>query len=150
MVINKVDLLFEMADEPDYEPSLNDSIAARASRDGITPEELALDVILSNDGRGMLYFPFLNYVDGNLDGVVDGLDYLLWAAAFGEYPPADPPGSPGNGDFDNNGFVDGIDYIVWAENFGAGSAAAVPEPSGIGLALFACVGFVLKRKKARK
>lgn len=68
-LISKFDLLFEMADEPDYEPSLNDSIAARASRAGVTPEELALDVILSNDGRGMLYFPFLNYVDGNLDGV---------------------------------------------------------------------------------
>ncbi|MFT4657789.1 MAG: N-acyl-D-aspartate/D-glutamate deacylase [Candidatus Aldehydirespiratoraceae bacterium] len=68
-LISKFDLLFEMADEPDYEPSLNDSIAARARRDGVTPEELALDVILSNDGRGMLYFPFLNYVDGNLDGV---------------------------------------------------------------------------------
>ncbi|MFT6392494.1 MAG: N-acyl-D-aspartate/D-glutamate deacylase, partial [Ilumatobacter sp.] len=68
-LISKFDLLFEMADEPDYEPSLNDSIAARARRDGVTPEELALDVVLSNDGRGMLYFPFLNYVDGNLDGV---------------------------------------------------------------------------------
>ena len=37
--------------------------AVRASK----PEELAYDAMLSDDGRGMLYVPFLNYVDGNLD-----------------------------------------------------------------------------------
>ena len=29
--------------------------------------EVALDLMLQNDGRGVLYFPFLNFADGNLD-----------------------------------------------------------------------------------
>jgi N-acyl-D-aspartate/D-glutamate deacylase len=31
------------------------------------PAELALDHMLANEGRGMLYLPFLNYADGSLD-----------------------------------------------------------------------------------
>jgi N-acyl-D-aspartate/D-glutamate deacylase len=57
-----------MTDQPDYEPSLDDSIASRAQRSGTTAEDLALDVMLADEGRGLLYLPFLNYVDGNLDG----------------------------------------------------------------------------------
>jgi N-acyl-D-aspartate/D-glutamate deacylase len=72
-LIARFDLLFEMADEPDYEPSLDDSIFARATRTGVSAEELALDVMVHNggrqDGKGLLYLPFLNYVDGNLDGL---------------------------------------------------------------------------------
>jgi len=71
-LIAKFDLLFEMGDEPDYEPDPRDSIAARATRLGTTAEELALDAMLVDDGtgpgHGLLYLPFLNYVDGNLDG----------------------------------------------------------------------------------
>ena len=67
-LIGRFDLLFEMLDEPDYEPKLTDSIGARAARAGVSPEELALDVMLAGDGKGLLYLPFLNYVDGSLDG----------------------------------------------------------------------------------
>ena len=67
-LIGRFDLLFEMADEPDYEPSLDSSIAAVAARRGVSAEEIALDAMLADDGHGLLYLPFLNYVDGNLDG----------------------------------------------------------------------------------
>ncbi len=67
-LIGRFDLLFEMADEPDYEPDPNDSLSARAEREGTTAAELALDVMLAGDGHGLLYLPFLNYVDGSLDG----------------------------------------------------------------------------------
>ncbi|MEZ6072202.1 MAG: DUF1559 domain-containing protein [Pirellulales bacterium] len=78
--------------------------------------------------------------DGNGDGKVDGLDYLLWAENFGDNPADDPPGSPANGDFDDDGKVDGIDYLVWASHFGQGSndAVAVPEPATYLLAGCAC------------
>jgi N-acyl-D-aspartate/D-glutamate deacylase len=39
----------------------------QARRLGRQPEELAYEAMLSDDGRGMLYVPFLNYADGNLD-----------------------------------------------------------------------------------
>ncbi|MDX2381285.1 MAG: amidohydrolase family protein [Acidimicrobiia bacterium] len=66
-VISRYDLLFEMDDDPDYEPSLSDSIAVRAEAQRTSAAELALDVMLADDGHGLLYLPFLNYVDGNLD-----------------------------------------------------------------------------------
>jgi N-acyl-D-aspartate/D-glutamate deacylase len=67
-LISRFDLLFEMADEPDYEPSLDSSIEAVAARSRRSPQEVALDAMLADDGHGLLYLPFLNYVDGNLDG----------------------------------------------------------------------------------
>ena len=39
----------------------------QARRQGRKAEELAYDAMLSDEGRGMLYVPFLNYADGNLD-----------------------------------------------------------------------------------
>nr|MBP6546539.1 amidohydrolase family protein [Phenylobacterium sp.] len=60
-------IMFLMGDEPDYEQTPDRTIAAMAAEQGITPEELALDQMLSNGGRGMLYLPFLNYADGSLD-----------------------------------------------------------------------------------
>ena len=67
-LISRFELLFEMADEPDYEPALDTSIAAVAAQRGTTPEEVALDAMLADDGHGLIYLPFLNYVAGNLDG----------------------------------------------------------------------------------
>jgi N-acyl-D-aspartate/D-glutamate deacylase len=59
--------LFLMGAQPDYEQPLDRSIAALAAARNVAPEEIALDHMLSNDGRGMLYLPFLNYADGSLD-----------------------------------------------------------------------------------
>lgn len=61
------DNMFLMAEQPDYEPTMDDTVAGIAKARGVTPEEVALDHILSDGGRGMLYHPFLNYADGNLD-----------------------------------------------------------------------------------
>ncbi len=76
--------LFEVADNPDYEPPVSDSIAERAKRAGCTPAELAYDVMMKDGGRSMLYRPLLNYAAGNLDDVYEML--------------TDPNGVPGLGD----------------------------------------------------
>ncbi|MDP3633859.1 amidohydrolase family protein [Phenylobacterium sp.] len=60
-------IMFLMGEEPDYEQTPDRTIAAMAAAQGVAPEELALDHMLSNGGRGMLYLPFLNYADGSLD-----------------------------------------------------------------------------------
>jgi len=52
---------------PDYEPSREQSLAARAAVRGLNPAELALDHMLEGGGRGMIYVPFLNYAHANLD-----------------------------------------------------------------------------------
>jgi len=51
----------------DYEPTPDQSLTAEAARRGVSPLEAALDVMLENEGRGMIYLPFLNYADGSLD-----------------------------------------------------------------------------------
>src|SRR2546422_1005748 len=42
-------------------------LAPQGRRKGRKSEELAYEAMLSDQGRGMLYVPFLNYADGNLD-----------------------------------------------------------------------------------
>src|SRR6266700_1723948 len=63
------DKMYLLGDPPDYEQPLENALGAQARRQGRQPEELAYDAMLSDDGRGMLYVPFLNYADGNLDAV---------------------------------------------------------------------------------
>ncbi|OYX04666.1 MAG: amidohydrolase [Caulobacter vibrioides] len=53
--------------DPDYEPTADKTVAAIAAREGRDPAAVALDAMLAQDGRGMLYHPFLNYADGSLD-----------------------------------------------------------------------------------
>jgi len=58
--------MYLMGEVPDYEPRPNQTLAALAQKAGTSPEALALDHLLSNGGRGMLYLPFLNYAEGSL------------------------------------------------------------------------------------
>ena len=61
------DQLYEMDDSFDYEPQADASIAARAAARGLSPAEYAYDLLTAGDGSGFIYFPILNYADGNLD-----------------------------------------------------------------------------------
>ena len=53
--------------DPDYEPTEATSIAAMAAQRGVRPEEIALDHMLTDGGRAMIYSPHLNYAEGSLD-----------------------------------------------------------------------------------
>jgi N-acyl-D-aspartate/D-glutamate deacylase len=63
------DNMYLLGDPPDYEQPPENALGPQARRQGRRPEELAYDAMLSDHGRGMLYVPFLNYADGNLDAV---------------------------------------------------------------------------------
>ncbi|MFO0898481.1 MAG: dockerin type I domain-containing protein [Pirellulales bacterium] len=81
--------------------------------------------------------------DVNGDGRVDLTDFGLLKAHFGE------PGGRTQGDLDGNGHIDLSDFGQLKANFGA-SGAAVPEPSGWGLALLgAACGMWGLRRRAR-
>ena len=54
---------------PDYEPPAEQSIAARATREGRDPQDLVYDVLLERGGKRILYRPLSNYAYGNLDTV---------------------------------------------------------------------------------
>jgi len=58
---------FELGDPPCYEPSPEDSIAARAARAGVTSAELGYDVLLHDDGRQLMLHAMQNYARGSLD-----------------------------------------------------------------------------------
>lgn len=61
------DHMFLLGDPPDYEQPLDRSIAARAQRAGVSPEQMVYDLMLENDGRNMLYVTLCNYESGSLD-----------------------------------------------------------------------------------
>src|SRR5882724_1150107 len=61
------DKMYLLCNPPDYEQSPENTLGAQARRQGQQPEALAYDAMLTDEGRGMLYVPFLNYADGNLD-----------------------------------------------------------------------------------
>ena len=76
--------------------------------------------------------------DANLDGVVDGVDFIKWNDNKFNSNPAWCAG-----DFNADGLVNGGDFIVWNDHKftsaldGARGMLPVPEPSGLWLALLA-------------
>lgn len=60
---------FVMDDQQNYEPDMADSLGARAGRENTTVWALALEILMSRDGTGLLMHPFENYTEGNLDVV---------------------------------------------------------------------------------
>jgi N-acyl-D-aspartate/D-glutamate deacylase len=76
--------MFEAGDPIDYEPDLSQSLAARAERAGIKPVELAYDILLGDGGRGLIYQPFANYAEGNLDVVGTMLAHEDFVVGLGD------------------------------------------------------------------
>lgn len=56
-----------LGDPPDYEPAPEDSVAAKARALGQDVWAYTYDAMLEMDGRQMLYTPFANYSENNLD-----------------------------------------------------------------------------------
>ena len=67
------DKMFLLGDPPDYEQPPEKTLGAQARARGCRPEELAYEAMLSDEGRGMLYVPFLNYSDCNLNATYEML-----------------------------------------------------------------------------
>ncbi len=62
---------YEMDAGFNYEPRQDESIMARATAAGISSAEYAYDLMMRDDGKGFIYFPILNYRDGNLNFLED-------------------------------------------------------------------------------
>src|SRR4029079_8285812 len=61
------DKMYLLGNPPAYDQSPENTLGAQARGQGAQPEALAYDAMLTDEGRGMLYVPFLNYGEGNLD-----------------------------------------------------------------------------------
>jgi N-acyl-D-amino-acid deacylase len=57
--------LYPLGDPPNYEPRASDSVAARAQAAGVKPAAMLYDLMMQNDGKGLLYFPFTNFSTGD-------------------------------------------------------------------------------------
>jgi N-acyl-D-aspartate/D-glutamate deacylase len=56
-----------MTDPPNYEPDPKDSLFAQATSRGLDPWSYVYDMLLQNQGKALLYTPFANYAENNLD-----------------------------------------------------------------------------------
>lgn len=63
------DRIVPIGDDVDYEPAYEDSVVARAKREGREPDAVLYDLMLERDGRRMFMIPILNYADGSLEPV---------------------------------------------------------------------------------
>ena len=66
-VLNAFDNMFPLGDPPDYEPPVERTVGAQARARGITPAEVAYEMLMERDGQAMIYFPFVNYTRHTLD-----------------------------------------------------------------------------------
>ncbi len=66
-MVHGFDKMWPFTADADYEPDPADSVAAVAEREGRAPAEVVYDTLMSNDGKGLIYFPLFNYSDRTLD-----------------------------------------------------------------------------------
>ena len=74
-MLDRFDQYFQLGNPPDYEPPREMSIAARARREGKSPEELTYNILLERNGTELIYYPLslplTNYADCNFDFIAD-------------------------------------------------------------------------------
>ena len=67
--------MYALGAEPDYEPAQEWSIASIASREGRSPLEVAYDMLMAQDGKGIIYFPSFNYAYNDLSQLHEQLQH---------------------------------------------------------------------------
>ncbi|HKK30968.1 MAG TPA: amidohydrolase family protein, partial [Alphaproteobacteria bacterium] len=58
---------FPLGPDLNYEPAPAEAVAAQARATGRDPFDLALELMMQNNGKALLLHPFENYTEGNLD-----------------------------------------------------------------------------------
>ncbi len=61
--------IFPLGDPPDYEPPSSASIESVAAREGRSPQEVALDWLLEQDGKAFLFAPLASYADHDHEAI---------------------------------------------------------------------------------
>ena len=83
-VLSNFEKMFVLGDPPDYEQDAKPVLGARARRLGVEPAALAYDPHARGRGRAMLYFPFLNYAQNDLDAVLEMMEHSQTILGLGD------------------------------------------------------------------
>jgi len=67
--------MYRLGEPANYEPAPEESFAGLAEARGCTPQEVAYDALLENDGRALIYHPLFNYGSGDLSFVQEMLEH---------------------------------------------------------------------------
>ena len=68
-LLKSYDRMYELGSPPNYEPTPDMSVAARAAREGRDPLDVAIDIMIADGGTGFIYATARNYTHRNLDVV---------------------------------------------------------------------------------
>ena len=83
--------------------------------------------------------------DANVDGYVDGLDYVVWSNNFGL---SDTIWR--EADFNDTKDTDGLDYVIWSNNYAPLPGGLVPEPATAALLAVGAVATILSGRRRRR
>jgi N-acyl-D-aspartate/D-glutamate deacylase len=78
------EIIYPLGDPPNYEPDPSSSVAAMAAARGVSPDEIAYDLLLENDGRALLLQTIANYADRNLEAAREMLVDPATVPALGD------------------------------------------------------------------
>lgn len=67
--------LYHIGEPPDYEPTVERTVAAIAEQRGVDPLTAMYDLMLEADAGAMLMYPMFNYSDGNHDAIREMLTH---------------------------------------------------------------------------
>ncbi|MEM7142541.1 MAG: amidohydrolase family protein [Actinomycetota bacterium] len=83
-LVEKFEIMFEMGERPYYEPPADQTVVRRAQAAGMDPAEFALDLLCEMGGTNMLWLPFTNYGQMNLDGTRELLTHDFTVPALSD------------------------------------------------------------------
>jgi len=74
-ILGSMHRIYVLGDPPDYEPGPERTVKMMAEAMGREVDDLLYDMLLEDEGRALLLFPFLNYADGNGDALREMLTH---------------------------------------------------------------------------
>jgi N-acyl-D-aspartate/D-glutamate deacylase len=75
---------YPLGDPPQYEPGPEDSVAAIAEREGRTPQEVMYDLLMEQDGHGLVYYPVIGYAHGDFRALEEMLRHSGTVLGLGD------------------------------------------------------------------
>ena len=82
--MRSVENMYVLGDPPNYTPPAEQRLDARAAKLGVTPLELAYDLLVSGDGRTILFHPGANYTDCSDANMASMLHHDYTVMALGD------------------------------------------------------------------